>query len=298
MAKAKRGQYEKLNIQSGTVCIVGDSPIMLNRFSAKAAHQMLAKMMGLASAGREKREPEMDFIRACQFAEDGHMGVSAIALKSCAVRGAKATNMMPMTDARCAFRVIGDAHQCIPVYGKFVMDRSMVRIANQGTDIRFRPRADEWAMEVPIRYNAGAITSDQIMQLFENGGFGTGLAEWRQENGGIYGTFEVSTPDEVARIRNKYEASHQAFLKEWAPMMARVAAEGDDFLRLFRVMKEEAEAAEAESGDGEGESGAAALAAAAEADTRAPDAFKKMGMPKPRRKGTNGSSDHLESERG
>lgn len=281
MARTKKGEYEKLSICEGTVCIKGDAPLMLNRFSAKAAYQMLAKMMGVASAGREKREPDMDFIRAAQFAEDGHMGVSAIALKKCAVRGAKITGMMDMVDARCAFRVIADAHQCIPVYGKFVMDQSMVTNTGGSTDIRFRPRADEWAMEVKVRYNERAITPEQIMQLFEAGGFGVGLGEWRQEKGGVYGTFEVTTPQVVAAIRKRHEAAHQAFLTEYAPLRARVEAEGDTFLALFRKLgTDQAE-----------ELGLTGV----EEDVRTPDAFKKMADPKPRRRGGNGSSDHLES---
>src|SRR3990167_3822488 len=281
MAKTKRGQFEKLSILEGTICIVGDAPLMLNRFSAKAGYQMLANMMGVASSGREKREPEMDFIRACQFAEDDHMGVSAIALKKCAVRGAKITGMMDMVDARCSFRVVADAHMCIPVFGKFVMDQSMVRNSGGTTDIRFRPRADEWAMDVKVRYNSRAITPDQIAQLLEAGGFGVGLGEWRQEKGGVYGTFEVDVPEAVEAIRKRHEPAHKAFLKEYAPLRARVAAEDEAFMALFRKM----DAAQAE---------ALGLSGVIE-DIRTPDGIKKMVDPKPRRRGGNGSSEHLEN---
>jgi len=56
----------------------------------------------------------------------------------------------------------------------------------------YRPRWDNWALKIRLRYNPQLISADQIVTLFREGGRGVGLGAWRRANGGAFGTFELS----------------------------------------------------------------------------------------------------------
>ena len=67
----------------------------------------------------------------------------------------------------------------------------MVRVGMGTADIRFRGEFNEWEALIPIRYNAGVLTAEQIVNLFQLGGFAVGIGEWRPEKGGVHGMYEV-----------------------------------------------------------------------------------------------------------
>jgi hypothetical protein len=51
----------------------------------------------------------------------------------------------------------------------------------------------KWSMEFMIRYNAAVLSLEQIATLFMWGGFAVGIGEWRPENSGSNGQYEVNT---------------------------------------------------------------------------------------------------------
>ena len=50
-----------LQIETVNVTLIGDTPLIVHRWSEKAKKQMLDKQMKKASAGKEAKDPERDF---------------------------------------------------------------------------------------------------------------------------------------------------------------------------------------------------------------------------------------------
>ena len=71
------------------------------------------------------------------------------------------------------------------------MREDMVRVGMGVADIRYRGEFKTWSAEFSVRYNASAISLEQLVNLFNLGGFACGIGEWRAEKGGTYGMYHV-----------------------------------------------------------------------------------------------------------
>lgn len=188
----------EINIQRANICLMGSSPLLVNQFSNKAKQEMLDKQTGKSTKQREKKDPQAQYEGSLY-----HMGENApakygfpsIGFKACACRGAKEMDGLDMTKARTSFHIPGEL---VPIYGKPEMDTRTVRLAKGMTDIRLRGIFNLWATVLPINYNADVITLAQIVSMFQYGGFGCGVGEWRPEKKGSLGMFHVVNEDEVA----------------------------------------------------------------------------------------------------
>ena len=195
MVKAKASEQvieiKKINIQRVTVELVGDSPLIVHAWSAKAKKEMLDKQMKKAKTAKAAKNPEQDYEDAFYRLEDGTPGFPTIAFKAAAVSaGGRFSDGMKMTELRGAFHIEGEL---VAVQGKPTMREDMVRVGMGTADIRYRPEFKTWRVALPIRYNADAVSLEQIVNLFNLGGFGVGVGEWRPERDGLYGMFHVAT---------------------------------------------------------------------------------------------------------
>jgi hypothetical protein len=129
----------------------------------------------------------------------GVFGFKALAFKCAMVSACRNIDGITMAMVRGAFHIIGDAMHpegamvklqidgkpCIPV-----MRRDMVRI-QMSTDIRFRGQFSPWGAVLTVRYNAGVIKPEHIINLLNVSGFAVGIGEARAEKNGEWGGFEV-----------------------------------------------------------------------------------------------------------
>jgi hypothetical protein len=151
---------------------------------------MLEKQMGEATAGREKKNPEADFESSLYPHPDGGYGFPAIAFKAAAVSACTSLGKaITKVQARQAFHVQGEL---IKIEGIPTPREDMVRVGMGTADIRHRGEFKTWACELVIRYNARALTKEQIVNLFNVAGFAVGVGEWRPERDGQYGLFHVA----------------------------------------------------------------------------------------------------------
>ncbi len=211
----------KLDIRIAKIEIVGDTPLIVHAWSRKAVLEMLAKHMGLATAGREKKDPVADFLGSLYIIEPGKVqgefkiedledgrqpdvwiqggryGFPAVAFKNAAVEACTSLGRSAITKVQ--------ARQCFHVMGELVevkkpprMRMDMVRLTGQGNppDVRFRAEFPEWSTVISVRYNARVLSADQILNLFNTAGFAVGVGEWRSERGGQSGLFHVKTEGE------------------------------------------------------------------------------------------------------
>ena len=178
-------ELRKVSVQ---IRLIGDSPLIVHRFGEKARKMMLDKQMGKAKSGKEAKNPEADYEESMYRTEDGRPGFPAIAFKAAAVNAANDAGIQK-TLARRAFHVAGEI---IPIEGEPSMREDMVRIAMGTADIRHRAEFRHWAVTLDVTYNAGIISLEQLINLFQIAGFGVGVGEWRPERNGTYGTFHVA----------------------------------------------------------------------------------------------------------
>lgn len=198
-----------LNIKNVEIAVVGDTPLIVHAWSAKAKQMMLDSHMKKAKAGRLAKDPFQDFALALYWmdeapevpteadVENGRFGFPAIAFKSAAV-SASALSGAKMTQMRQAFHI---ETELIEILGPAPSMRFDMAKVGMTTDTRFRGEFDPWGAILPVRYNASAISEAQLLSLFEAGGFGVGVGEWRPARNGPHGRFHVARAGETLPCR-------------------------------------------------------------------------------------------------
>lgn len=217
--EAKQIEIAQFDLQTVEVNLVGTAPIMFHRWSEKAKKQMRDKQLGVASTGRDPKDPEADALGSLYpltttghldagWAErvhtgavypiperdeykmpDGGFGFPSVGFKAAAVRASK-TQGKVMTDMKAAFHIHGEF---VKIEGEdtLVFREDMVHVG-QTTDLRYRGSFEEWSTTFPVQFNAKAISVEQLLTLFAGAGFSCGVGEYRPERNGQYGTFKVA----------------------------------------------------------------------------------------------------------
>lgn len=201
----------EIDKRSVVIRVVGTAPLIVHRWTEKAKKEILDKQMGKAKTKKhEPKEPMKDFIESMywldgmpdEFTEEAftvaiengaRFGFPSVAFKAAAVAaGYRAGATKNLVSMRAAFHINGELVEIKSVDGQIVPEvrEDAVRIG-MGTDIRYRGQFNNWCADIPVVYNAGAISLEQLVSLFNMGGYSCGVGEWRVEKGGNYGTFEV-----------------------------------------------------------------------------------------------------------
>lgn len=187
-----------LQIETVNVTLIGDSPLIVHRWSEKAKKQMLDKQMKIPTAGKEAKDPERDFRESLYVLEDGSYGFPIIGFKAAAVTACTSIGSMTKVAARQAFHVDGEF--AIIEGDEPTMREDMVRIGMGTADIRYRGEFKNWFTTIAIKYNANVMSAAQILNLMQTAGFAVGVGEWRPEKDGQFGRFHVASAQEMQRI--------------------------------------------------------------------------------------------------
>lgn len=179
-----------LKIKMMKIRLVGDSPLISHRWADKAKKQMLDKQMKKAKTAKDAKDPEADYKSSLYVHPEGGFGFPSVAFKSAAVDACSHVEGVTKVEARGAFHILGDL---VKLVGKPSMREDMVRIAMGSADIRYRGEFKEWSCELNIRYNESVLSAEQIVNLFNTGGFAIGVGEWRPQRDGSFGMFHVGT---------------------------------------------------------------------------------------------------------
>lgn len=196
-----------INIQYATITVVGDSPLIVHKWSEKAKKEILDKQQKKAkSKGHDAKDPVRDFIESMYWlesepeekTEDGfakaiqigaRFGFPSVAFKASAVAAGYRTGVTKdKVSMNAAFHIDGEF---VEIKGTPEMREDMVRVGMGAADIRYRGEFKEWSATFRVKYNASAISLEQLVNLFNLGGFACGLGEWRPEKGGQYGMYHV-----------------------------------------------------------------------------------------------------------
>lgn len=212
-----------IQLETFKLTVVGDSPLIMHKWSEKAKKEILDKQTKKASKGKEKKNPIRDYVnsmywldeegneitppevkdyetdevmakeyaRVQEIAKEGHYGFPACAFKACAIdSGYQQGVIAKKTTARGAFHIL---EEYVPIIGVPEMQESMVKVGGMTkvADIRYRGMFRDWMATMTVQYNPNAISASQIANLMNIGGFSCGIGEWRPSRNGEYGRFHV-----------------------------------------------------------------------------------------------------------
>lgn len=208
-AKKPQQQEEKieipsLNIQTMSLILVGDSPLIVHAWSEKAKRAILDKQQKKASKGKEVRDPEKDFEESLYRMEGDTYGFPAVAFKAAAVTVCSQIDGISKVFARQTFHVLGG--DLVRIYGdEPKMREDMVRVGMGTADLRYRGEFKRWFVKLDIEYNASAISKEQLVNIFNTSGFGVGIGEWRPEKDGRNGRYHVASDEEAQQLEGEMQ---------------------------------------------------------------------------------------------
>lgn len=200
-----------LNIQTIDIPIIGDSPLICHAWSKKAREQMLAKQMKKATAGKAAKDPWQDFCETLYWLDgmpdqpteddviNGRFGFPAVAFKSAAITAVTSMGGMTKVLGRQSFHIVGEMVELLGPTPS--MREDMVRVGMGTADIRHRAEFETWGAVLRVQHNVNVLSAEQVISLFEAGGFGVGIGDWRPEKDGVNGRFHVAKTGEALPCR-------------------------------------------------------------------------------------------------
>jgi hypothetical protein len=192
-----RGQFD--------CCLIGTSPLILNRMSEKAKRDLLmpkGRKSAIDRAMTLKHQPVEEY-RASVYRLSDPEAPTLLALLSTAFKGAIRSAALDMPGAKKAQigRLTYIAGDYVGIFGLPKLFMSITRSAdmNKTPDVRTRAIVPEWACRVAITYVQPLIRAQAVANLLAAAGLTIGVGDWRPEKGaGSYGQFRLVNHDDPA----------------------------------------------------------------------------------------------------
>lgn len=189
IAQVERGEI--------TFCILGTTPLILNRMSEKAMRELLLPKGRKTTAERAvslKHDPIAEF-KASPYLDRDPKAPTYIQHLASSFKGAlcDAALDVPGSNKRQIGRLAWVNSERISIYGIPQMLMSVVRSAdmNKTPDIRTRCIIPKWCCQITIGYAKPMLNETSLMNLLVSAGVTQGTGDWRPGKGkGTYGSFE------------------------------------------------------------------------------------------------------------
>lgn len=198
--------------------ILGKTPLICNRLSEKAKHELLLPAPKKNSAERAanlKHNP-LDEFRASPYTFKEDSAPTLIAVPGAAFKQAIASAALDMPGARKTqiARLTWVVDFNVAVYGEPQLMSSIVRSAdmNRTPDVRTRAILPRWACRLAVKFVKPILKEKDIATLLGAAGILCGIGDWRQQKGsGSFGQFEIvgSEQKEFNELITKYDRAAQ-----------------------------------------------------------------------------------------
>jgi hypothetical protein len=191
------------NIQIARITVIGDAPLVHNRFPEEAKNMMMAKQAAGSTAKKGNRAPK-DFDASClsmlhQSKDKTWCGLPASAFR-CGLISACRLVGFPMTKAKLSIFVIADGYEedGTPLVkltkGNWHRFDTYTKNADDSCDIRSRPMFDPgWEAVVTIKFDADQFSLSDVTNLLARMGAQVGICAGRPDSsnstGCGWGTF-------------------------------------------------------------------------------------------------------------
>lgn len=185
--------------------IRGTSPLVINRFSAKAMQMMReAQEAGSTAKSKKRREPK-DFTAlfedAKHVSDEGWEGIHAAAFRNAAISACRACGYV-MTKMKLALFVEPDGFDVVDgaplvklTEGTAEEWVAPTRNATGVVDLRSRPMYRNWGATLHVKYDAGMLTQNDVVNIIARIGVQVGVGEGRPDSkaspGLGFGLFEL-----------------------------------------------------------------------------------------------------------
>lgn len=198
-------EVEKCKMQ---FCILGTSPLIMNRMSQKVWFELLApkgKKTAADKASSLKHDPIEEF-RNSPYVIDDPKADTLLGIMPSAFKRAIGTAALDMPGAKKAqiLRLIFIEGEITPIYGIPKVFMAITRSAdmNRTPDVRTRAIIPEWACALTVEFTKPILREQSIANLLAAAGFQSGVGDWRQEKGsGSYGAFKLVSADDKDFVR-------------------------------------------------------------------------------------------------
>lgn len=198
-------EIEILKVNTGRieVCLLGDTPIILNRLSEKVMRELLmpkGRKTAADKAANLKHDPMQEFA-ASPYTNRDPDGATLIEHLASAFKKALMTAAVDIPGAAKAQvgRLTWVEGDRVPIYGVPEILMSPVRSAdmNHTPDIRTRAIIRRWACRFRIAFVMPLLKQQDIANLLASAGLTQGVGDWRPQKGaGSYGQFSLVNDDD------------------------------------------------------------------------------------------------------
>jgi hypothetical protein len=178
-------------IQTAKFRLVGTSPFVQARFSAKAKQAMMAKMAAGSTARGKKVRDARDFDQDCRDAMhigiDGNAGVPAGAFRNAMISACRLVGFK-MTMAKLSVFVEADTFDAVDgvplvhIHGNWERLDMHTRNATGVVDIRVRPMWREWWIDLRVKFDEDQFTLADVSNLLMRAGVQVGIGEGRHDS--------------------------------------------------------------------------------------------------------------------
>lgn len=197
------------NLQVAKFRVIGDAPMVQNKFSSRTLEGMAKEQQQGPSAKKDKKREPKDFDRCCKEAthisDKGWYGLPASAFRAGLISTCRLLQF-PMTLAKLSIFVLADGYETDKfgvqplvkiTKGKPTRTDFAVRNATGVADIRPRPMwAPGWEAIVTIRFDADQFTLPDVTNLLARMGAQVGIGAGRPDSkdsaGMGWGTFRIA----------------------------------------------------------------------------------------------------------
>jgi hypothetical protein len=190
-----------IRLETVVVRVKGDTSLLMNRWTERAIKSIEGKQTRQAKGGRDARDPQKEFQESIYRTVDGEPGFPATAFKRAMVDACRTIQGLAMTEVRVIVHVLGEILPIVePSQPKF--RRDMTRLKNGTWTPVYRAEVDQWAFDLPIRFNAEMLSQQQVANLVQHAGLG-GVGPYRpgapEGKSGNHGMFRVVTELDLAK---------------------------------------------------------------------------------------------------
>ena len=174
-----------------TIELTGKTPILMNNPRSMMFEE---EAKGSVVSTTKKRDPVAEAETRAYRMKDGTLYIPAEAIKGCLVNAASYKKFGKYSAKPIVAGCVQILPQQISLKTKdYEIDERTVVIRGRGRVIRARPLVDNWKITFQLEYDAGFITSGNLIrEILEEGGQRVGIMDFRPIKLGNFGMFRVT----------------------------------------------------------------------------------------------------------
>ena len=172
------------------------SPLVVHSFADKAKQEIRDKQQKRAKKAKEQRDPAAECEASKYIDERGRECAPVTAIKKSLISAATAMDDLTKVGLRQAiFVAVADdpgaslvpieTHSGSPAKG--VMREDAVTIGINTRGLAYRPEYKEWQLRVTVEFNPRIVSTEQLLALIDQAGWGVGICEGLPERSSALG---------------------------------------------------------------------------------------------------------------